>query len=108
MENFLISEIITSIVSLIALICFFVLCYNVARIRKSLTHDEKHWKREYEKHIAFGDIHEAREALKSWYWLELKKIDPNIYNAHVQIAKLNKEFGDLFDSVGTTRPEMDN
>jgi len=96
--------VITGIVSLIALICFFIMGSNIAEIKIFIKKERRADARvEYHKHLAAGNTKEAYEALLYifYYDLDLNNFD---FKRKKEYDNLRKTFEPLFKQVGHEYP----
>lgn len=68
-QSLLYISVLSLVLSVIILICYFKLCANVARIRKSLPSDEE----EYYVNLKMGNKEEAYRHLQRWFYLKQYK-----------------------------------
>lgn len=98
---------LSGLVSLIALIVFFVMSSNVAKIRSILA-DKPTPRDQYYKHMFYGDQDKAREALKERFWMEVKNLRGMYVTTDERLkAYENKKitYSEDFKALGLTFPD---
>lgn len=103
METLSIVEIAYLIIMASTLICFFFLCYNVGVITRKIKNDDKTLKYEFERNLTFGNIGEAENILKKWYWIKIDEVR-NEYHVTEKIKEINHSFKHRFDIVNLNIP----
>lgn len=109
MDTLTIAFFISIVLWLAILICFFVLCSDVAKIRKVLRRTDR--MDDVRKYVFFSENEKARDALIDEVWRELKKakVDSlyteSVFNARVE--EIKRIYMRYFDQVGAEFPEVD-
>lgn len=73
MEEMELFSIVYLVVTLIAVIVFFVMAYNISKIKTMIAPSKDNWQAEYKKWKFFGDHDKALVALKNYYWEDRKE-----------------------------------
>lgn len=100
MENLnVIFILIAAIINFIALICFFVLCYNVSSIKKKLKNNGATLSFSFSFYMAMNDINKAREVLIEMIFTD-ELITESINNDTEALKKQMDKYKDLMHQVG--------
>ena len=97
-----------AVIQLIALIVFFVMASNVARLAKGRKHTEAYWLDEFDKHAHFGNKEQAIQAAREGIWIRYKG---QVLAAHSTVKENNlrvikKVWEPRLQKVGEAWPEM--
>lgn len=95
-------------VGVLYVICFFVLCYNVGKIKKHLCSTTYNYNLlNYYKHLSFGNYPKAKECLINHVWNIGYEIQLGRLGAREQHWKnLEEKYGPLFEKLGEKWPEL--
>lgn len=99
---------ISGVVSLIAVIVFFVMAGNVAKIARGSTTSLEDWKDLYEKEKKLNRAEAAKEALKEIIWIRFKsKVDSLAYEEarSRELKELQDEFQDELAEINMDWPK---
>lgn len=98
--------IVSSIISLITLIYFFIMAFNIGVIKRQLApRSEEKYLSEYRKHDFWNDRELAIKSLKEAYWCQLTEINKNPPEyTKEQIERLNIRYKILFDNYNIAIP----
>jgi len=94
------------LIGVVILICFFVLCSNVSKIKKYLRNSRyQHMKAEYYKYYVLGDKQKAYEAVLYIIFEELS--DPELMKEerNRKYSELERQYEAIILNLGFTFPE---
>jgi hypothetical protein len=108
-----ISVLVSAVISIIILVCFFYLCSYVAAIKKLLYNQKTDIKNNmnlYLKSMTFGDKNEAKKHLENYIWNLLQQNDQySLNNTNEDREKrhkfLKERYNHLFENLGIEFPK---
>ena len=104
-----IAYLISGVVSLFALIKFFMMCSDVTNIKRILfTDDTSRTIQKYKMEKAFGDSVKAKQYLKEVIWNEIIKVNRSTNDNNQQLKeyeRLKEYFKDALDEVNLKFPD---
>lgn len=99
--------VIAGLVGIVNTILFWVLCSNVAKIKKSAAKGVDYYTAEFKKNVAFGNKKEAKKALEEYMWLyKEEKFETTMSKDLKQRreSEFKKHFTPMMEKVGMDFP----